>query len=80
MLSIKTVQRLKKLGIEANKVQDFANGIKLLQLVCQVYYNGENPALSAKIKMIDEAKTGVYVLNINILLNYIKKDPNIQLP
>jgi hypothetical protein len=53
MLSIKTVQRLKKLGIEANKVEDFANGIKLLQLVCQVYYNGENPALSAKIKMID---------------------------
>jgi hypothetical protein len=80
MLSIKTTQRLQELGLEATKADDFGNGLKLMQLVCQVYYRGDNPALSSKIKWSDEQKTGNKVVNINMILNFIKKDPNITLP
>lgn len=51
-----------------------------MQLVCQVYYKGDNPALSSKIKWSDEQKTGNKVVNINMILNFIKKDPTITLP
>ena len=80
MLSIKTCQRLREVGVEATRAEDFANGIKLLQLVCHVYYGGDNPALSAKIKWSDDNKTGNKVVNINMILNFIKKDTNISLP
>lgn len=35
--------------------------------------------MTAKIKVSEQQKTGINVLNINILLNHLKKDPNIQL-
>lgn len=54
--------------------------MKLLQLVSAVYYGGDNPALSSKVKWGDEQKTGNKVVNVNMILNYIKKDPNITLP
>lgn len=46
----------------------------------QVYYSGDNPALASKIKCSDEQKTGNKVVNINIILNHLKRDANIQLP
>lgn len=54
--------------------------MKLLQLVNSVYYGGDNPALSAKMKWGDEQKTGNKVVNVNMILNFIKKDPAITLP
>lgn len=54
--------------------------MKLLQLVCHAYYKGENQTLASKIKWSDDQKTGNKVVNINIILNYLKKDENIQLP
>lgn len=80
MLSITTGQRLREVGIEATQAEDFANGLKLLQLVCHAYYRGDNPALSSKIKWSDDNKTGNKVVNINMILNFIKKDHNITLP
>jgi hypothetical protein len=54
--------------------------MKLLQLVSAAYYGGDNPALSAKVKWGDEQKTGNKVVNVNMILNFIKKDPKITLP
>lgn len=51
-----------------------------MQLVCQVYYSGHNPTLASKIKWSDDQKTGNKVVNINMILNFIKKDPAITLP
>jgi hypothetical protein len=48
--------------------------------VSHVYYRGDNPALSAKVKWSDDQKTGNKVVNVNMILNFIKKDPNIALP
>jgi hypothetical protein len=48
--------------------------------VCHVYYQGDNPTLSSKIKWSDDQKTGNKVLNVNMILNFIKKDPAITLP
>lgn len=80
MLSITTCQQLRAVGVEASRVEDFGNGLKLLQLVCQAYYHGDNPALSSKIKWSDDQKTGNKVVNVNMILNFIKKDPAIVLP
>ena len=65
------------MGIEATHSKDFVSGLRLMQLVIQVFYQGENRELSSKIRMGDENKTGNNVLNINIILNHLKRDASI---
>ena len=50
-----------------------------MQLVNEVFYNGANQTLFSKLKLTDLDKTGNHVLNINMILNHLKKDTNIQL-
>ena len=79
MLSAATKEGLKALGVPAVHCNEFISGLKLMQLISQVFYEGENKALAAKMRVSEEQKTGINVLNINILLNHLKKDPSIQL-
>ena len=53
MLAIKTKQSLREMGIEASHSNDFASGLKLMQLVNEVYYNGDNQILANKLKITD---------------------------
>lgn len=80
MLSNSILQRLTTLGIEASHTNDFISGIKLLHLVLAVFYQGENQPLACKMRLSEDQKTGINVLNVNIILNHLKKDPNIHLP
>ena len=48
-----------------------------MQLVNQVFHEGQNTALSNKLKLSDQEKTGNNVLNVNMILNHIKKDSSI---
>ena len=66
------------MGIQADHCQDFASGLKLMQLVNQVFYQGDNQALAYKLKVTDEVKTGNNVMNINMIMNHLRKDS--QLP
>lgn len=50
-----------------------------MQLVNQIFYQGDNQILANKLRVTDQQKTGNNVLNINMIMNHIKKDPNIQL-
>lgn len=79
MLPTITLQRLRELGIEATHTNDFISGLKLMQLVSQVFYSGENQALASKMRLSEDKKTGINVLNVNIILNHLKKDPNVHL-
>jgi len=42
MLSQNIVNKLQALGIEATHSNEFTTGLKLMQLVLQVFYKGEN--------------------------------------
>jgi hypothetical protein len=79
MLSINIAKQLKELGIEAEHSQDFVSGLRLMHLVSKVFYNGDTQVLSSKMHLSEEHKTGNNVLNINIILNYIRKDQNIHI-
>jgi len=48
-----------------------------MQLVNQVFHQGENTTLSNKLKLTDQQKTGNNVLNINMILNHLKKNSSI---
>ena len=50
-----------------------------MQLVNQVFYQGENQALAFKLKVTDEVKTGNNVMNINMIMNHLRKDSQVQL-
>ncbi len=40
MLATHTQQQLNQLGIQATHANEFVSGLKLMQLVCLVFYNG----------------------------------------
>ena len=48
-----------------------------MQLVNQVFHQGQNMTLTNKLKLTDQQKTGNNVLNINMILNHLKKDSSI---
>ena len=50
-----------------------------MQLANQIFYQGSNQILSNKLKITDQQKTGNNVLNINMIMNHLKKDPNVHL-
>lgn len=51
MLAPNSLQRLHALGINATHPQDFVSGLKLMQLVSEVFYQGENKALASKMRL-----------------------------
>jgi hypothetical protein len=77
MLPIETINTLRKLNIHATRPQDFLSGLQLMHLVCHVFYKGDTQVLLPKLRISDETKTGNNVLNINIILNNIKKNNSI---
>lgn len=79
MLPTNIANQLRELGIEAAHSQDFVSGLRLMQLVTKVFYGGDTQVLSSKLRLSEDHKTGNNVLNINTILNHIKKDQNIQM-
>lgn len=51
MLSTSTIDRLRSHGIDASHAQDFISGLKLMQLVCQIFYEGEDRTLASKLRL-----------------------------
>jgi hypothetical protein len=79
MLSINIANQLQELGIEATHGQDFVSGLRLMQLVTKVFYKGDTQVLASKLRLSEDHKTGNNVLNINTILNHIKKDQDIEM-
>ena len=78
MLATRTIAHLRQLGVQATTIAEFNSGLKLMQLVNQVFYHGQNHILSGKLRVVNEERTGNNVLNINMILNHLKKDPSIH--
>ena len=80
MLPSTTANALRQLNVPATHAQEFISGLKLMQLVSQVFHQGQTHLLLPKLRISDENKTGNNVLNINIILNSIKKNSSIEPP
>ena len=79
MLSSQTQASLRALGVEATHASDFYSGLNLLHLISQAFHGGENPALASKLQLGGTGQTASYVINLNILLNHLKKHQDIEI-